>query len=83
MELGLHAIRPSSLEINLDRQGIVQDVKPELVFRREKSPLPKIPVKRIADGYVNAISLHPVSRDEVECAGSQFVLDSAAKCAHA
>lgn len=33
-ELGLHAIRPARLEINLDRQGLVQDVKPILVFRR-------------------------------------------------
>lgn len=32
--LGLQATRPSALEINLDREGIVQDVKPKLVFKR-------------------------------------------------
>ena len=34
--MGLHATRPSALEINLDSDGIVQDVKPKLVYRREK-----------------------------------------------
>jgi len=34
--MGLQAIRPSSLEINLDGDGIVQDVKPRLVYRRQK-----------------------------------------------
>jgi len=39
-QLGLQGVRPSSLEINLDRDGIVQDVKPKLTFRRAKvSPL--------------------------------------------
>jgi hypothetical protein len=34
--LGLQAIRPSALEINMDREGVVQDVKPQLVFKRAK-----------------------------------------------
>jgi hypothetical protein len=33
--LGLQALRPESLSIHLDRQGIVQAVKPQLAFRRE------------------------------------------------
>lgn len=32
--LGLQALRPSGIEINLDGEGIVQDVKPKLTFRR-------------------------------------------------
>lgn len=35
-ELGLQALKPSALEINLDRDGTVQDVKPKLVFKRAK-----------------------------------------------
>lgn len=35
--MGLHAIRPSAIEINMDRDGIVQDVKPKLVYKREKA----------------------------------------------
>lgn len=35
--MGLHATRPSALEINLDGDGIVQDVKPKLVYRRRKA----------------------------------------------
>lgn len=34
--LGLQAIRPSAIEINMDREGIVQDVKPLIVFKRAK-----------------------------------------------
>ncbi len=33
-ELGLQALKPSSLEINMDRDGIVQDVKPRLIYRK-------------------------------------------------
>ena len=33
-ELGLQALRPSSLNVNMDPDGIVQDVKPLLVYRR-------------------------------------------------
>ncbi len=36
-ELGLQALRPSSLEINLSKDGLVQDVKPVLRFTREKT----------------------------------------------
>lgn len=35
-QLGLQALKPSALEINLDREGIVQDVKPVLMFKRAK-----------------------------------------------
>ena len=34
--LGLHPFDVSGFEINLDRDGIVQDVKPKLVYRRAK-----------------------------------------------
>lgn len=36
-ELQLQALKPSALEINLDRDGVVQDVKPKLVYRRRKT----------------------------------------------
>lgn len=32
--MGLHATQPASIEINMDRDGIVQDVKPKLVYRK-------------------------------------------------
>lgn len=35
-ELKLQALRPASITINMDNAGIVQDVKPELVFRLGK-----------------------------------------------
>lgn len=34
--LGLQALRPESLEIHFDRQGIVQAVKPQLNFKRQR-----------------------------------------------
>lgn len=34
--LGLQALRPESLTIHFDKQGLAQDVKPVLSFRREK-----------------------------------------------
>lgn len=42
--LGLQALRPSGIEINLDGEGIVQDVKPKLTFRRVKAELFERPV---------------------------------------
>lgn len=36
-QLGLHAIRPESLEIHFDRDGVVQQIKPCLSFRRTKA----------------------------------------------
>lgn len=35
-QLGLQACRPSSLRLDLDDQGLVQRVTPELTFRRKK-----------------------------------------------
>lgn len=67
--IGLHATRPSALEINLDAQGIVQDVKPKLVYRRGKmsdSRLTIIHVVLLTDGrYVNAISGHEVAASDL------------------
>ena len=34
--MGLHPFDVSGFEINLDRDGIVQDVKPKLIYRRAK-----------------------------------------------
>ena len=34
--LGLHPFDIDGFDINLDREGIVQDVKPKLVYRRTK-----------------------------------------------
>lgn len=34
--LGLHPFDVAGFEVNLDRDGIVQDVKPKLIYRREK-----------------------------------------------
>jgi hypothetical protein len=34
--MGLQAIRPSGFDINMDIEGIVQDVKPKLIWRRAK-----------------------------------------------
>ena len=34
--MGLQALRPSGIEINMDGDGIVQDVKPRLIYRRRK-----------------------------------------------
>lgn len=33
-QLGLHAMRPESLSIHFDREGVVQAVKPQLSYRR-------------------------------------------------
>lgn len=34
--MGLHPFHVSGLEINMDREGLVQDVKPKIIYRREK-----------------------------------------------
>lgn len=39
--LGLQAQRPVSLELHFDRDGIVQDLKSTLSYRREKKDLDK------------------------------------------
>ena len=39
--MGLHATTPAKIEIDLDRQGLVQHLKPTLIFRREKARLDK------------------------------------------
>ena len=39
--LDLHELQPSALEINIDREGIVQDVKPKLIYRRESTLTPR------------------------------------------
>jgi hypothetical protein len=36
-ELGMQAIRPSSIRVDLDDRGIVQRVTPELTFRLDKA----------------------------------------------
>lgn len=36
IELGIRALAPQSLEINLSREGVVLDVKPVLRFAAEK-----------------------------------------------
>lgn len=40
-ELNLQALRPSALEINMDGDGVVQDVKPKIIYRRRKDDIQK------------------------------------------
>jgi hypothetical protein len=39
--LQLQALKPCGLDINVDGDGIVQDVKPKLVYRRERRTQPR------------------------------------------
>ena len=67
--LGLQAFKPCGLDINADRDGIVQDVKPKLVFKRRKTDERRLPIIHavlLTDGrYVNAISGHEVATADI------------------
>lgn len=56
-QLGLQGFRPSGIEIHLDTEGIVQHVKPMLVYRREKTPTERTRDERgrIAQNSVDAV----------------------------